>query len=65
MACLSSTEVTFRLFSPTIRLMGEEKLPSLSAVTIISSLSVMMAIAEFGLAEPLRVMEFSVITEFS
>jgi len=63
--CLSSTTVMEMVFSPFIRLMLEEKLPLLSEVVRISSLSETMAIFWLGLVVPLREMVASVTTALS
>lgn len=60
-----STAVILTEFSPLIKFMSVEKAPSWSAVTIISSTSVIMAMFEFGLVIPLRDSIFSVVTELS
>lgn len=64
-ACLSSTMVMVMMFSPEIKLMSSEKLPDLSDVVRISSLSEIMAMFTLGLVVPLRVSWASVTTELS
>jgi len=62
-ACLSSTMAMVMIFSPEIKLISPEKLPDLSDMVRISSLSEMMATLELGLVVPLRVSLASVTTE--
>jgi len=62
-ACFSSTMVMVMVFSPGIKLISSEKLPDLSDMVRISSLSEMMAMLELGLVVPLMVSWFSVTTE--
>lgn len=54
-AILSSTAVAVIRFSPFIRLITDEKFPEASEVTMMSSLSVMMATFDNGFVDPLRV----------
>ena len=60
---MSSTAVIVIVFSPLIKFIVEEKFPVLSAVVMMSSLSVMIARFEFGEAVPLSVIWESVTTE--